>query len=228
MNRIHSLIAQINRATLRERALLLLAAAFIVGALWQKLLMAPIEARKTRIGTSLEMIRNRTASEAASGGMHAADEYVELKSREASLTQALATADLQLRDAQRGMIEPKQMVKVLTDVLERQKALKLVLLRNLPVQPLLAAAPPAADAAAPATTGAAVDTAPARNMGPYLHPVELVVHGDYLNVLAYLKTLESEHLGFQWRRFEFATTETGLEYRIQFMTLSMEPNWLGV
>jgi hypothetical protein len=65
-------------------------------------------------------------------------------------------------------------------------------------------------------------------MGPYLHPVELVVGGSYLNVLAYLQELESHPWGFQWRRFEFSTTADGPQYRIEFTTLSMQSNWLGV
>jgi hypothetical protein len=46
-------------------------------------------------------------------------------------------------------------------------------------------------------------------VGPYLHPVELVVRGDYLNVLAYLKELEAENWGFQWRRFELSLERRG-------------------
>jgi hypothetical protein len=58
--------------------------------------------------------------------------------------------------------------------------------------------------------------------------VELVVRGGYLNVLSYLKALEAKPQGFQWRRFELSTTDTGIEYRIEFTTVSMESNWLGV
>jgi MSHA biogenesis protein MshJ len=122
---------------------------------------------------------------------------------------------------QRGMIEPKEMVKVLTAVLERQKNLHLVLLRNLPVQPLLKPVDKT-------DKSDKSDAAPVADVGPYLHPVELVVRGDYLNVLAYLKELEAENWGFQWRRFELSSSEDGPEYHIQFMTLSMESNWLGV
>jgi MSHA biogenesis protein MshJ len=112
---------------------------------------------------------------------------------------------------------------VLTEVLEHQTGLTLVLLRNLPVQSLMAAAlaepVPAAAGSAAANTEAA---------GPYLHPVEIVVRGDYLSVLAYLQALEAQQGGFQWRRFELAATEQGPEYHIEFTTLSMDANWLGV
>jgi len=56
----------------------------------------------------------------------------------------------------------------------------------------------------------------------------LIVRGGYLNVLSYLQDLESHPWGFQWRRFEFTTTADGPQYRIEFTTLSMQSNWLGV
>ena len=57
---------------------------------------------------------------------------------------------------------------------------------------------------------------------------QLIVRGGYLNVLSYLQDLESHPWGFQWRRFEFTTTADGPQYRIEFTTLSMQSNWLGV
>jgi hypothetical protein len=64
--------------------------------------------------------------------------------------------------------------------------------------------------------------------GPYVHPIELVLQGDYLDVLAYLKALEAQSSGFQWRRFEYAGRGEAPEYRIEFATVSMDSNWLGV
>jgi MSHA biogenesis protein MshJ len=143
------------------------------------------------------------------------DRYTALKLRETALRAAVADTDAQLADAQAGMIAPKEMVAVLTDVLGHQKGLTLVLLRNLAVEPLL---PPLAQSQSGSTPP----------MGPYLHPVEIVVRGNYLDVLAYLQELESRPWGFLWRRFEYTTSADGPEYRIQFATLSMQSNWLGV
>jgi len=169
------------------------------------------------------------------------------------LNHAIAEADEDLASAQNGLIEPTRMVSVLTDVLQRQKGLTLLRLRNLPVQSVLMPQPQAASSATthePAAGAGAVQSkpdspagvagvagaaaaagptpAPAADVGPYLHPVELVVRGGYLDVLAYLKDLEAQPWGLQWRRFEFVTTEDGPEYRIEFTTLSMASNWLGV
>ncbi len=222
MKRLHMLLARINRASLRERALMFGAAVAVISMLWYQLVMVPLESRRMVIAKTIEAIRSHSSVDAAGNAEdQVAQRYAELKSRDLALTKAIAEADAQLRDMQRGMIEPKEMVKVLTAVLERQKNLHLVLLRNLPVQPLLKPVDKT-------DKSDKSDAVPVADVGPYLHPVELVVRGDYLNVLAYLKELEAENWGFQWRRFELSSSEDGPEYHIQFMTLSMESNWLGV
>ncbi|MGA2776817.1 MAG: hypothetical protein ABSF94_04615 [Steroidobacteraceae bacterium] len=222
MKRFHTLLARINRASLRERALLFAAAVAVISMLWYQIVMLPLEARRAVIAKSIDELHSSSSVDAAGRATDSvAARYGELKSRDIALTKAVADADAQLGEMQRGMIEPKEMVKVLTTVLERQKNLHLVLLRNLPVQPLL-------KPAEKSDKSDKADEAPVADVGPYLHPVELVLRGDYLNVLAYLKELESQNWGFQWRRFELVSSDEGAEYHIQFMTLSMESNWLGV
>jgi MSHA biogenesis protein MshJ len=212
-----SAFAQINRRSLRERALLFAAAIGLLALLWNQLLMAPLAARSSALSHALK--ESRAGSSAADAGHSPEslmDQYSALKLREAALRTALASTDAELHDAQSEMIAPKEMVTVLTEVLGHQKGLTLVLLRNLPVEPLL---PPMAPSQAGSASAA---------MGPFLHPAEMVLRGNYLDVLAYLQELESRPWGLQWRRFEFTTTADGPEYRIEFATLSMQSNWLGV
>jgi MSHA biogenesis protein MshJ len=214
---LQNLLLRVNRLSLRERGLIFAAGVAVLSMTWFQLIIRPLQQRQAEIAQSLDDIGARLSRGAdGRGDDGVAAEYASLKSREIAMGSAVAATEAELHDAQRGMIEPKQMVDVLTDVLQHQKDLTLVLLRNLPVQPLL-------PAVADPKTGQATTAG-----GPYLHPVEIVVRGDYLNVLAYLRALESRPYGFQWRRFELASTDDGPEYRIQFMTLSMQPNWLGV
>jgi MSHA biogenesis protein MshJ len=228
--------ARVNRASLRERALLFLAAVSLLALFWNLALMAPLTVRRAALAQSLEEIRQRLATTGSGEDPNSpAVRYAAVKSREAALSGAVAAADAQLLAAEAGMIAPRQMVDVLTEVLGRQQGLTLVLLRNLAVEPLLpplavlpSASPSASPSAAAPSGETAVRTAPAAEMGPYLHPVELVLRGNYLQVLAYLQELESRSWGFQWRRFEYTMTPDGPEFRIEFTTLSMQSNWLGV
>ena len=218
MKALSTVYARINRASLRERVLLFLAALGLLAIVWNMSFLTPLAARRMALSLALEEVRQGlSATNLAQGQDGVVEQYALLKSREAALAGGIATADAQLRDAQLGMIPPRQMVAVLTDVLSHQKELTLILMRNLAVEPLL-----------PPMPKDPAGSLPPGEMGPYLHPVEMVVRGNYLNVLAYLQELESRPWGFQWRRFEFTTTADGPQYRIEFTTLSMQSNWLGV
>jgi MSHA biogenesis protein MshJ len=65
--------------------------------------------------------------------------------------------------------------------------------------------------------------------GPYVHPVELVVEGNYLDVLAYLHALENLPWRFYWKILELQTTHYPTNrVRIELSTLSMDKDWIGV
>lgn len=252
MSPFYPVLARINRATLRERALIFLAGVAAITMAWNQFLMTPLSLRRVVLAQSLDDIRAHAKVLSATNPIDdAAARYASLKSRELALNHAIAQADEDLASAQNGLIEPTRMVSVLTDVLQRQKGLTLLRLRNLPVQAVLmpdgrgdsalrseasiddtgaggidAAAKPEVPGA-PSGVAGKPESAHA-DSGPFLHPVEIVVRGGYLDVLAYLKDLEAQPWGFQWRRFEFRTTDEGAEYRIEFTTLSMASNWLGV
>jgi MSHA biogenesis protein MshJ len=237
MKRLHLLLARIDRASLRERILLFSAAALGLTMLWYQLAMTPLERRRARLDLQLSQLRTPGAAGIAPGA-DVASEFADRMARETALHSAIAEADHDLLDARRGMIAPNDMVQVLTTVLKQHNGLSLVLIRNMPAEPLL---PPLAQAATTITQAAAgagpsdphasagaPGDAPDLGGGPYVHPIELVLQGDYLDVLAYLKALEAQSSGFQWRRFEYAGRGEAPEYRIEFATVSMDSNWLGV
>lgn len=238
MNRVRGLLARIDRASLRERILLFSAAALMLTMLWYHFAMTPLELRRARLDLQLSQMRAPGGAGMAPG-TDVAGEYAGRMARETALRAAIAVADHDLMDARRGMIPPNDMVQVLTTVLKQHNGLSLVMLRNLPAEPLLPPLAPNAQLAQTAQAGqtgtaGASDASAApgndadRDGGPYVHPVELVLQGDYLDVLAYLRALEAQSSGFQWRRFEYAGRGEAPEYRIEFATVSMDSNWLGV
>lgn len=65
--------------------------------------------------------------------------------------------------------------------------------------------------------------------GPYLHPVEIVVEGRYLDIVAYLRALESLQWHFYWRVLELETKAYPLNrVRIELSTVSLDKEWIGV
>jgi MSHA biogenesis protein MshJ len=87
-----------------------------------------------------------------------------------------------------------------------------------------------AGAAGAANGGAAGNSAGAASgSGPYLHPVELVVEGRYLDVVAYLRALEGLPWRFYWRVLQLETKTYPLNrVRIELSTVSLDKEWIGV
>ena len=103
------------------------------------------------------------------------------------------------------------MVQVIQDVLSRQHGVTLISLHNEPVTTL-------------------VPTPAGQNpAGPFVHPIEIVVEGTYLDVLAYLHALENLEWRFYWRLLELESTAFPRNrVRIELSTLSLDKDWIRV
>ena len=137
------------------------------------------------------------------------------------LRQQLGGYDIELRGVQQGLVPPKQMAKVLEDMLHRDSHVRLVKLRTLPVAALVE------PAGIPADT-VAKPSASSKNL-VYKHGIELTVEGNYLDLLEYQTRLEK----LPWRMFFARTSVNSVDYprvlmTITLYTLSLEEAWLVV
>ncbi len=117
---------------------------------------------------------------------------------------------------------------MLREILAGQNGLKLVSLANLPVQSL-------AQVKEPGGTGPGAGSAPAaeavlddKDPGPFLHPVEIVVDGNYVDVVAYLRALEALPWRIHWQRLELKSEDSGNRVRIVIGALSLSRYWMSV
>jgi MSHA biogenesis protein MshJ len=142
--------------------------------------------------------------------------------RERALRERLATLDSQLAEASQGYVSPERMALLLRALFAGQRGLRLVSLRNLPVENL--SPPEAADRA-----GRPADAAAASGQGPYLHPVEIVLEGDYASVVGYLRDLERLPWRLHWRKLDISTLQyPNNRVRIEIGTLSLSRDWMAV
>jgi MSHA biogenesis protein MshJ len=199
--------------TLRERVLTTTGVLAVVFMLWQTTVMDPLSAHKARLTAELDEVQNGiTATANALDPASSSDPLSLAIGERSALQKEIAATDATLESKAAGLIPPQKMIGVVRDVLEKQHRLKLVSLRNAAVHPL------------------AVPTDPTQaEAGPYVHPVELVVEGNYFDVLAYLRALEALPWRFYWKTFDLNTTRyPNNRVRIELSTLSMERAWLGV
>ena len=218
MSTLYKYAAKFDAMTMRERALISAAALGVLLMLWNVLLMQPLTAREKALQAeqndiSTDMSNTATAMEEAMAPTNTV--MAQLKSAQSGL----ADADNQLATTIAGMIPPQHMAAVVRDVLQQQHGLTLISLRNLPVMPLVDSTTPSADGKPVATP----------KTGPFVHPVEVVVEGSYVDIVAYLKILETMKWHVYWNALELETKHYPINrVRIQMSTLSLDDTWMGV
>jgi MSHA biogenesis protein MshJ len=207
--------ARFDRLSVRERVMVAAATTVALVMGWTVVVFDPAAARERALDAEAAGLQESIAAMSASAEAAGTPLRLALE-QEKQLTEQLASVNAQLASQSAGLIPPERMVEVIHDVLSRQRDLTLISLHNKPVTSLT-----------PASTDA---SAAARDPGgPYVHPVELVIEGSYLDVLAYLRALEQLEWRFYWKVLELETTRYPINrVRIELSTLSMEKDWLGV
>jgi len=206
-----ALMKRFELMTLRERAILVLAMLGLLVFVWDTLLMNP-----------LRLTRNALEMELAGAGSFGVPQSTDMSDpRQVSITRAgelqtqLQNIDAQLKNTASGFVASDRMIEVLHDVLERQGRLRLVSIRNLPVTGLIAPVEPAEP------------NAPAQP--PYVHSIEIIIDGEYADIIDYLAALETLPWKFRWDSLDLLTRGYPRNrVRIELSTLSLDPTWLGV
>ena len=206
----------------RERVMVFVAGVAIIAGLGFVLAIDSALARHKILTASVDKHRTELAQvqkqNAELSRLLAQDPDAEGRKQIEDLQRRLSGYDTELRGVQQGLVPPKQMAKVLEEMLNRDSPVRLVKLRTLPVAALVE----------PANGPAAKTPASAKNV-VYKHGLELTVEGRYLDLLAYQLRLEN----LPWRMFFARTNVNSVGYPKVFMTitlytLSLEEAWLVV
>lgn len=220
--RIKPLAERLDARSLRERGLVFGAGVALLYMAWQSFVMDPLAARAKAAEQHLADVRRQAAVLDAAGLASSQDPAVAAAARNRALTTRLASVEAELQTLAQGYVAPERMPELLRELLAGQQGLKLVSLANLPVVSL--SQPPAADA----TPQAPAAIAPG-DRGPFLHPVEMVVEGDYGSLVAYLRALEALPYRIHWQRVELVAGEYPQNrVRITIGALSLSSNWIRV
>jgi MSHA biogenesis protein MshJ len=132
--------------------------------------------------------------------------------RAGELQTELQNLNAQLASTASGFVPSQRMIELLHDVLDAQGRLELVSIRNLPVTALIPAAEPGVEARA-----------------PYVHSIEIVIDGEFADILDYLAALEALPWKFRWNALDLATVGYPRNrVRLELSTLSLDSTWLGV
>ena len=218
--RLKPYLERVDRLSLRERGLLFAGGIVVLYLGWQSLLMDPVAHRVRAAEQRLAEVRRRGQLAEEAGAAAAQDPAIAAAARNRALDGRLKSLDAELGAAAEGYVAPEKMADLLRQLLLAEQGLRLLSLRNLPAVSLSRPAP-AADAPA--------GEAPLVDHGPFLHPVELVVEGDYASVVAYLHALEKLPWRIHWQRLELLAGDSPANrVRIVIGALSLSRDWMAV
>ena len=218
LGRLGPLRERFDALAVRERGLVFGAAVIVIYFTWQSLLMDPLLARGRQAEQRLAEARTHIAAVDQAGAAGADDPLVAAATRNRSLTGRLAELERELQAVAQGYVAPERVPALLRELLAGQQGLSLVSLENLPVESLSLAPDPA--------RGQAIA---ADDRGPFLHPVEIVVDGDYPSVTAYLRSLEALPWRIHWQRLELTAGRYPMNrVHIVIGALSLSREWIKV
>jgi len=216
-------VERIDALSLRERGLVFAAVLGVLYFLAATLVFPPLERERARLAAELAgKQRELTALNtqiadliALKGGDQAGQARTRLRDLEAQLrTDGVAA---------RSVVSPREMARLVEQVLAQQGGLEAVRVENLPPVPLTesgAAAGPKPAAAAPATQTAT---------GVFRHTLRVEVRGRYPDLLRYLRALEQ----LSWKVYWGEATLTAETYPYSRMvlllyTLSLDETWMAL
>lgn len=204
---------RIDNASLRERVLVFLATALILVYVLNAVLITPLRDEQRRLSASIAQnereLRTIQAELQRLVRARATGPDVRNRERVAALRAEIADLDGRVAEEQRRFTTPQRMRDVLEEMLEREKRLRLIDLKTLPVT----------DMASQGQAGRRV----------FRHGVELTLAGSYLDLHAYLAALEGLSTQLYWGRAEMSVAEYPVAtLKLTVYTLSFDQAWLVV
>lgn len=215
----------INTLSIRERLLVVLGAIAVVFLLWDRVLVAPLEARAKQLGeqvkkerASLQTIREQQQQILARAGQ---DPNKDLRKQIETAKGFIRELDETLKDMTVDLIDPQQMAVVLEEMLVRRSDLNLVRVEALAPQSL---GEQIVDDQATTGEEVVLENIP----GVYKHTLEIEFTGGYLATLNYIKELESLKRRFYWGSVSYEVKEyPRARVVITVNTLSLNEAWIG-
>jgi len=220
---------KIDNMSLRERAMIFLAAAFVVISLINATLLDPLLAKQKVL--SAQVVQQQEKMKALQAQMQNLsqakrdDEHSPLRTRLVQIKQQLQEQDGYLKSRSDRLIEPNKMASLLEQVLNKNGKLELIALNTLPASPLIEK-PQAENAATaqPVAPGAA-----AGQKQIFKHGVKITVRGGYLDLLRYLAELEKLPAQMFWGEVGLSVDKyPNALLTLTLYTLSLDKTWLTV
>ena len=234
------LALRIDALTLRERAIIFAVAVLILITLINAVLLDPQYAKQAKLSQQIRQqqaqiadIQNQIQQRVK---LQENDPNQEARAQLEALTQRAQDMRDSLGSLQQQLVSPDKIADLLESVLKKNDKLQLVSLKSLPVTRLnesveeiqsrqQKSGQQGATTSASGSTGASGEDVDA----VYKHTVELTVQGGYLDMLAYVKSLEKMPWRVFWENAQLkADGDQPATLTLTLFTLSLDKKWLSL
>ena len=208
---------RIDAMSIRERGMIFITILVAVYFLAVNVLFGPLNTQKDRLQQQVDLKRQETQAleaqvqaMALTGGE--GPEAAKRKKLE-SLRENLKTMDTELVRVTAGLVPPKEMTRLIEQMLLKNRGLQVMRVESIPATSLLE------EGASGTTSGVMV----------YKHGMHIEIKGGYLDILRYLKSLEALPWKVFWGKVTLKT-EKYPDSRVSLLiyTLSTHEAWIGL
>lgn len=217
---------RIDAMSLRERALIFIALLAVLYLVAAHLVFGPLLAQRDALERALKGKEQELASIQRQIQALVVQEDLDPTSPErrrlAELEARRKALDEQLARTTSGLVSPREMARLVEQVLASNRGLQVLRLESLPPAPLHEsdAGRPAAAAAAGASTAA--------DAGIYKHGMRIELKGRYFDIVAYLRALEQLPWKVFWGEVRLESEEHPFSrLTLLIYTLSTHRGWIG-
>jgi MSHA biogenesis protein MshJ len=221
--------AKIDEMSLRERAMIFIAAGFVLISLVNSVLLDPLLAKQKVL--SAQVVQQQEKMKELQGQIQSLlqakqdDQSSPLRMRTVELKQQLQELDGYLQNRSSRLVEPGKMADLLKQVLSKNGNLQLVELKTLPASPLIE------KLKSENGIEQIAQAVPSNDMQKQIfkHGVQISVRGGYLDLLRYVSMLEKMPAQMFWGEVSLNVEQyPDSILTLTLYTLSLDKTWLTI
>ncbi len=229
----HKLELKIDAMSLRERVMIFAIAVVILVLLINATLLDPQYAKQSKLSQQIKEqqaqiadIQNQIQLRVKA---QANDPDYDVRLRTQVLRQRAQQMNGALVDVQKGLVPPERMAALLESVLKKNDKLLLLSLKTLPVKRLNDVVDAEEKSSSDVSTISLPDEESDAVKGVFKHTVELKVQGSYMDMMAYMKSLEDMPWQIFWGHADLTVNDyPKATLTLTLFTLSLDKKWLNL
>ncbi|CAG0996535.1 hypothetical protein PLCT2_02787 [Planctomycetaceae bacterium] len=220
---------KIDGMSLRERALIFAAVAFMLVSLIMTTFLDPLLAQQKKLSAEVvqkqERMKGILAEIETLLAAKRADAISPMRQHLEQVRRQIAEGDIYLQSRRERLVAPENMGGLLEEVLRRNGRLQLISLQTLPAAPLIEkVAKPGKEKERAVPADAAV--VPDKQV--FRHGVRITVRGSYPDLLQYLTALEQLPAQMFWGEVDMEAAYPDVTLTLTLYTLSLDKIWLQI